>query len=114
MTAPPNDWAPAKKAEATTNISTLNYSTSAVGLQAIGVEDIIKAIGHQAPKAPNSKAPEAGECTCELTGRCASCDRLPAVLRQRLSGDFQGQTSQTVETVNSSPSSWGSRSRQWQ
>lgn len=65
----------------------------------LSVEDIILAIAYdskapdaaKAPKALISKAPEALE----------SCD-LP------------GQTSQTVETINGSPSSWGSRSRQWQ
>ena len=33
-----NDWAPAKKAEATTNISTLNYSTSTAVRSAIPLQ----------------------------------------------------------------------------
>ncbi len=75
-------------------------------LQAIDVEDIIKAIGYTS-KAPISKAPEDLEpCTCETEGRCAPCDRLPLVLGQRLAvSDLQRQTSRTV---NSSASSWSS------
>ena len=90
---------------------------SAIPLQ-IDVLDIIKAIridaqaiyaqvarmaAPQGLKGPS--APEAGEtmpCTCETEGRCASCDRLPWVVRQRLAvSDLQ-----TTRTVNSSPSSW--------
>ena len=59
MNNPTNDWAPARKAEATTNISTLNYSTST----AVGEIDT--------------------PCICELWGPCPSCERLPWVLRQR-------------------------------
>ena len=94
---------------------------SAIPLRAIDVEEIIKAISYHNDTAPGgAEAPEAQlladfePCTCELV-RCASCDRLPWVIQQRLAvSDLQGQTSQTVETVNSSPTSWGSLSRQWQ
>ncbi len=121
MTAPAYERAP-DQAEATSNISALNYSTStAVGnanpLRGINAEDLINAIRYMAPKgplAPISKEPEGHlladleSCTCETEGRCAPCDRLPLVLRQRLTvSDLQ-----TTRTVNSSPMTWNSSSRE--
>ena len=44
-------------------------------------------------------------CICELTGHCAGCETLPWVIRQR-------RLTRTVQTFNSSPSSWDSINRE--
>jgi len=120
MTAPPYESAPAT-AEATSKFTHSQDSTSTavpIPLQAINVEDIINATGYtnDAAEAPEAQLlADLEPCTCELTGRCASCERLPSVIRQRLLASQR----QTTRTINSSPSSWesingGSLNRQWQ
>ena len=109
----PNENGPVATKAASKLTHFQNSISTAIGnanpLRAIDVADLINAIGYTAPDAAEAQAPGAQlavlePCRCETEGRCASCDRLPLVLRQRLGvSDLQRQT---TRTVNSSPTVW--------